>query len=104
MILENLLKCLINVDFSDIKRTCLEENQVIKTLIWREISQTIQNTQTWFWRRKQPQHDFLKENINITVPPLASNITLEEINELIESKEKREFLHLSHEFNDVSAK
>ena len=43
---------------------------------------------------KVTRNDLLWENININEPPVARSITVEEIDELIETKEKREFPHL----------
>ena len=90
---ENLLICMINDDSSD-----------IRNLAWRRIKEARDSFKGKSVRSFQiPELDFDAEryidmisweNINITEPPLTRDITVEEINELVHSKQKREFPHL----------
>ena len=90
---ENLLICMMNDDSNDIRE-----------LAWRRIKKAKDSLKGKSVRAfKIPKLDFDAEcytdmisweNVNITEPPLNRDITVEEIDGLIDSKEKKEFPHL----------
>ena len=90
---EKLLICMINDDSNDIRE-----------LAWRRIKKARDSFRGKSVRAFQiPKLDFDAEcytdmisweNIDITEPPLTRDITVEEIDGLIDSKEKKEFPHL----------